>query len=136
MAIVLECMTSSRDDQLDNALIRKDDFLSFEAIYVLFLYAGVLKGVPAIERLTHGTDLTLVAVSLGIFVAIAICLERPIPIHPGVLVYFGLYLFLVGWALVSFGLYGSGEYAASQDRKADGNDLLGHGSTTINHKFQ
>ena len=85
-------------------MLRPRDFLSFEAVYVCFLYAGVFKTLPLVGALTAGADLTSVMTFLGIGMATAICMTRPIPIYPKATQYLLVYLLFVCWAVISWAL--------------------------------
>ncbi len=95
-------------------MLKIRDFFSFEAVYVCFLYAGILKVMPFVGRVTHGADLTLLMTLVGILLAICMCMTGSIPIYPKALEYFLLYLVFVGWALISWALVSQGAYEGRQ----------------------
>lgn len=97
-------------------MLRFRDLFSFEAVYVCFLYSGVLKALPIVGRLTHGADLTFLLTAVGMGYALVLCTTRPMPIYPKASTYFLIYLLFVcyatvSWALLSPEASGGGEYS-------------------------
>jgi O-antigen ligase len=83
---------------------RLSDFFSFEAMYVCFLYAGVLKALPIVGSFTQGADLTLLITVVGIGYALVLCMTHPTPIYPKASTYFLIYLLFVCYAVISWAL--------------------------------
>ncbi len=93
------------------------DFYSFEAAFVLFLYAGVLKTLPFFDSFNRNIDLTIVGAGFGIILIIGMLIDRKITLYSQAMNYLGLYLVFLCWALITYGVSGTGEYAARKVEK-------------------
>jgi O-antigen ligase len=95
-----------------NALAVKD-LLTFEFVFMLFLYAGSIKRVPPLTEI----DITIAAAGVGMLWGLLLLLRRINSISKQGLKYLLLHTFLVLWALTSYSLYGSGPYSAVKIQK-------------------
>src|SRR5574341_80014 len=89
-------------------LISWRDFLSFELVFILFLFAGTYKPAPVLELDNSLSDPTVITLAVGLLSAGVILMRRGVFLRRHVMVtgsiwiYFSLYLTLLVYAIASY----------------------------------
>jgi O-antigen ligase len=93
------------------------DVFSLEFLFVAFLFGGAYKNNPYLRPLNSAADLTLVTALAGIGCATFLLIWQPPLFHRKIRLYVGLYLGLLAWALLSYALNPTGDYATQKIQK-------------------
>jgi O-antigen ligase len=93
------------------------DLVSLEFLFVAFLFGGSYKMNPLLRPINSSADLTLVAALAGIGCAAFTMVLRPPLLHTKIQLYIALYLAFLAWALLSYALNPTGDYAMLKIQK-------------------